>query len=84
MGLTYFATLSLAMPKGPKGPKGERRHVDVIGNAAKVMKIASGEEPEVLTSAAPDGAIAAIRGLDGLGRPRLSAAEQVRPGTQKF
>jgi hypothetical protein len=32
----------------PRGPKGERRPADVIGNAAKVMRIAPGEEPEDL------------------------------------
>ena len=31
----------------PRGPKGERRPADVIGNAVKVMQIATGEEPEV-------------------------------------
>jgi hypothetical protein len=30
----------------PRGPKGERRPADVIGNAVKVMPIATGEEPE--------------------------------------
>jgi hypothetical protein len=30
----------------PRGPKGERRPADVIGNAVKVMHIATGEEPE--------------------------------------
>jgi hypothetical protein len=30
----------------PKGPRGEKRLADVIGNAVKVMKIATGEEPE--------------------------------------
>ena len=30
----------------PHGPKGERRPADVIGNAVKVMRIATGEEPE--------------------------------------
>jgi hypothetical protein len=30
----------------PKGPKGERRPADVIGNAVKVMRIATGEERE--------------------------------------
>jgi len=30
----------------PKGPKGERRPADVIGSAVKVMRIATGEEPE--------------------------------------
>ena len=27
----------------PKGPKGQKRPADVIGNAVKVMKIATGE-----------------------------------------
>jgi hypothetical protein len=30
----------------PRGPKGERRAADVIGAAVKVMRIATGEEPE--------------------------------------
>lgn len=30
----------------PKGPRGERRPADVIGNAIKVARIATGEEPE--------------------------------------
>lgn len=30
----------------PKGPKGEKRPADVVANAVKVMKIATGEEPE--------------------------------------
>jgi hypothetical protein len=29
-----------------RGPKGERRPADVIGNAVKVMRIATGDEPE--------------------------------------
>jgi hypothetical protein len=30
----------------PRGPKGEKRPADVIGNAVKVMRIATGEETE--------------------------------------
>jgi hypothetical protein len=30
----------------PKGPRGEKRRADVIGNAVKVMRIATGEEEE--------------------------------------
>lgn len=30
----------------PKGPKGEKRPADVIANAIKVAKIATGEEPD--------------------------------------
>ena len=43
----------------PKGPKGQKRPADVIANAVKVMRIATGEEDEALTEdgkdkAAPD------------------------------
>lgn len=30
----------------PRGPRGEKRPADVIGNAVKVMRIATGEETE--------------------------------------
>jgi hypothetical protein len=30
----------------PRGPKGQRRPADVIGTAVKVMRIATGEDPE--------------------------------------
>ena len=30
----------------PKGPRGEKRPTDVIGAAVKVMRIATGEEPD--------------------------------------
>ena len=33
----------------PKGPKGEKRPADVIGNAIKIARIATGEEEEALT-----------------------------------
>lgn len=36
----------------PTGPKGQRRPADVIGNAVKVMRIATGEEEEDIP--APD------------------------------
>jgi len=32
----------------PKGSRGEKRRADVIGAAVKVMRIATGEEEEVL------------------------------------
>jgi hypothetical protein len=35
----------------PKGPRGEKRPADVIGNAVKVMRIATGEEAEEVDSA---------------------------------
>lgn len=33
----------------PTGPKGQKRPADVIGNAVKVMRIATGEEQEAET-----------------------------------
>jgi hypothetical protein len=30
----------------PRGPKGEKRPADVIGGAVKVMRIATGDEPD--------------------------------------
>lgn len=30
----------------PRGPKGQKRPADVIGNAVKIMRIATGEEEE--------------------------------------
>jgi len=36
----------------PRGPKGEKRPADVIGNAVKVMRIATGEEIEEPPSSA--------------------------------
>lgn len=33
----------------PKGPKGQKRPADVIGNAIKVMRIATGEDEETYT-----------------------------------
>ena len=32
----------------PTGPKGEKRPADVIGNAMKIARIATGEEEDVL------------------------------------
>ena len=47
----------------PRGPKGERRPADVIGNAVKVMRIATGEEEEKLPD--PDKDYARKGGLKG-------------------
>jgi hypothetical protein len=34
----------------PRGPQGQKRPADVIGNAVRVMRIATGEETEELDS----------------------------------
>jgi hypothetical protein len=57
----------------PKGPRGEKRTVDVIGNAVKVMRIATGEEPEDI---APASAAATLGKLGGAARARNLTPEQ--------
>ena len=49
----------------PKGPKGETRPADVIGNAALVMRIATGEQTDPLP--ADDGKNKAAQALGKLG-----------------
>jgi hypothetical protein len=60
----------------PKGPRREKRPADVIGAAVKVMRIATGEEPDDR-----EGAPALTRGqqlgkLGGAARARSLTAEQ--------
>lgn len=52
----------------PKGPKGEKRPADVIGNAVKVMKIATGEEPEALDEDGKDKAAVSLGRRGGKAR----------------
>ena len=57
----------------PKGPRGEKRPADVIGNAIRVMRIATGEETEELV---PISAAAQLGKLGGAARARNLTAEQ--------
>jgi len=45
----------------PTGPKGEKRPADVIGNAVKVMRIATGEESDSPTDDGKDPAAGRIQ-----------------------
>jgi hypothetical protein len=49
----------------PKGPKGQKRPVDVIGDAIKVARIATGEEQEAFP--ADDGKDPAAKSLGSRG-----------------
>lgn len=49
----------------PRGPKGEKRSTDVIGNAVKVMKIATGEEEEATTDDSKDAAAVSLGSVGG-------------------
>jgi hypothetical protein len=54
----------------PHGPKGEKRPADVIGNAVKVMRIATGEETEVLTDDGTNAAAVALGRMGGEARAK--------------
>ncbi|MDR3532392.1 MAG: hypothetical protein P4L90_17800 [Rhodopila sp.] len=59
----------------PKGPRGEKRPADVIGNAVKVMRIATGEEPDDRDDT-PASAAATLGKLGGAARARNLSPEQ--------
>jgi len=52
----------------PRGPRGEKRPADVIGNAVKVMRIATGEETEELDADRAKSAAAELRSRGGKAR----------------
>jgi hypothetical protein len=56
----------------PKGPKGQKRPADVIGNAIKVARIATGEEQEDFP--ADDGKDKAAQSLGQRGGKARAAA----------
>ena len=54
----------------PKGPQGQKRPADVIGNAVRVMRIATGEEDETSSDSGKE--YARKGGLKG-GKARAAA-----------
>jgi hypothetical protein len=52
----------------PKGPKGQKRPTDVIGNAVKVMRIATGEEEEDIVDDGKDAAAVSLGKRGGKAR----------------
>ena len=60
----------------PKGPRGEKRPTDVIGGAVKVMRIATGEEPDDREDAPPLTPGQQLGKLGGAARARNLTAEQ--------
>ena len=52
----------------PKGPKGQKRPADVIGNAVKVMRIATGEDEDELTDDGKDKAAVSLGRKGGKAR----------------
>ena len=62
--------------KMPKGPKGEKRPADVIGNAIKVARIATGEEVEALTDDGKDKAAVSLGSRGGKARASKLSPKQ--------
>ena len=61
----------------PKGPQGQKRPADVIGNAIKVARIATGEEVEALTEDGKDRAAVSLGKRGGKARAAtLSPSER--------
>ena len=60
----------------PKGPQGQKRPADVIGNAVKVMRIATGEEDEDFEDDGKDPAAKALGSKGGRARAAKLTAEQ--------
>ena len=60
----------------PKGPQGQKRPADVIGNAVKVMRIATGEEAEEFDDDGKDPAAKALGAKGGKARAAKLTAEQ--------
>lgn len=60
----------------PKGPKGQKRPADVIGNAVKVMRIATGEEEEELTEDGKDKAAQSLGARGGKARAEKLSPEK--------
>jgi hypothetical protein len=60
----------------PRGPRGEKRSADVIGNAVKVMRIATGEETEELETDRAKSAAAELGSRGGKARAKRMTPEQ--------
>ncbi len=60
----------------PKGPRGEKRPADVIGGAVKVMRIATGEEPDDRKDAAALTPGQQLGKLGGAARAKSLTAER--------
>ena len=60
----------------PKGPQGQKRPADVIGNAVKVMRVATGEEEEEYEDDGKDPAAKALGAKGGKARAAKLTPEQ--------
>lgn len=64
------------MSNMPTGPKGQKRPADVIGNAVRVMQIATGEAEETRDDAGKDKAAADLGRRGGKARAEKMTPER--------
>ena len=60
----------------PKGPQGQKRPADVIGNAVRVMQIATGEAEEEIVDDGKDSAAKALGAKGGKARAASMSPER--------
>ena len=60
----------------PTGPEGQKRPADVIGNAVRVMRIATGEEEDAIIDDGKDPAAKALGAKGGRKRAENMTAER--------
>ena len=67
----------------PRGPKGQKRPADVIGNAVRVMQIATGEAEEEFEDDGKDPAAKALGAKGGKARAAKLTPERRREIARK-
>lgn len=69
----------------PKGPRGEKRPADVIGNAVRVMQIATGQREEEIdqAEAGKDKAAVELGRRGGIARAKSMSAKRRKEIAQK-
>lgn len=67
----------------PKGPKGEKRPADVIANAIRVARIATGEEADEKTDDGKDAAAVSLGRRGGNARARMLTTAEKKEIAQK-
>ena len=67
----------------PKGPKGQKRPADVIGNAVKVMQIATGEAEEEFDDEGKNKAAVALGKKGGRARAEKMSARRRKEIAQR-
>lgn len=60
----------------PRGPKGQKRPADVIGNAIKVARIATGEEEDDVVDDGKDPAAKSLGARGGRARAKALSSKQ--------